>query len=127
MVKGSKKAGKVKSAHGKLSVRCGKTSNATIPSGGPSFKIYFDMEDTEGSVCDGSALSVFTLPDNEQGKFKAKSIWGVACVVGGGECPAAELKKTCYFHLHRLMKVRLTDCCSPTGKCTLAPKPGPHP
>lgn len=79
VVKGSKKAGKVKSAHGKSSVRCGRTSNATIPSGGPSFKIYFDMEDTEGSVCDGSALSVFTLPDNEQGKFKAKSIWG-----GGG-------------------------------------------
>lgn len=67
----------------------GKTSNATIPSGGPSFKIYFDMEDTEGSVCDGSALSVFTLPDNEQGKFKAKSSWGV---VEEG-CPAAELKK----------------------------------
>lgn len=67
----------------------GKTSNATIPSGGPSFKIYFDMEDTEGSVCDGSALSVFTLPDNEQGKFKAKSSWGV----GEEGCPAAELKK----------------------------------
>lgn len=82
MVKGSKKAGKVKSAHGKSSARCGKTSNATIPSGGPSFKIYFDMEDTEGSVCDGSALSVFTLPDNEQGKFKAKSIsWEGSCLL----------------------------------------------
>lgn len=102
MVKGSKKAGKVKSAHGKSSVRCGRTSNATNPSGGPSFKIYFDMEDTEGSVCDGSALSVFTLPDNEQGKFKAKSIWGGGGVwvgeVGGGGCPAAEIEKTCYFH-----------------------------
>lgn len=74
VVKGSAKAGKVKSARRKSIVRCGKTSKATIPSGGPSFTIYFDMEDTEGSVCDGSALSVSSLPDNEQGKFKAKSI-----------------------------------------------------
>lgn len=74
MVKGSTKAGKVKSAHGKSIVGCGKTSKATIPSGGPSFTIYFDMEDTEGSVCDGSALSISSLADNERGKYEAKSI-----------------------------------------------------
>lgn len=63
-----------KSAHGKSIVRCGKTSKATIPSSEPSFTIYFDMEDTEGSVCDGSALSISSLTDNERGKYKAKSI-----------------------------------------------------
>lgn len=84
VVKGSAKAGKVKSAHGKSIIRGGKTSKATIPSGGPSFTIYFDMEDTEGSVCDGSALSVSSLPDNEQGKFKAKSIYGVCLRRGWG-------------------------------------------
>lgn len=115
---GKRKQEDKESADGKSSVRCGKTSNATIPSGGPSFKIYFDMEDTEGNVCDGSAWSVFTLPDNEQGKFKAKSIWGVS---------ADELKKTRYLHLHRLMKVSLTECTSLNGKDRLPPKPGPHP
>lgn len=51
----------------------------------------------------------------------------VVVVVEGSRCPAAELKKTCYFHLHRLMKVTLIACSSPTGKRAPAPKPGPLP
>lgn len=80
----------------------------------------------------------FPLSDNERGKVKSQKafgacvfvcawVCGVVVVVEGSRCPAAELKKTCYFHLHRLMKVRLIACSSPTGKRAPAPKPGPSP
>lgn len=87
----------------------GELQKAATPSGGPSFTIYFDMRTLKAGfvMAQHYPFPLSQIMSRESLKPKAFR----ECVWGGG-----------------VMKVRLTACPNPTGKCALSPKPAPpHP